>query len=153
MNIGDSRAYLFRSGRLTQLSQDHTPVRQMVDLGVIKAEEARTHPDRHKLSQHLGIFPSEMVIEPYVAEPVAILSGDIFLLCSDGLTEMLPDEAIRERLLGGKTPEEKGKTLTEQAMKKGGGDNITVVLVQVLNERREPGFLQKLLNIKGGSKQ
>lgn len=129
VNIGDSRAYLFREGRLTQLSQDHTPVRQMVELGILPPEAARRHPDRHKLTQHLGIFPEELVIEPYTAE-IDVRPGDLFLLCSDGLYDMVEDSRIRQLLAEGQGLRDMASALYSQAMEAGGRDNITVLLVQ-----------------------
>jgi protein phosphatase len=128
-NIGDSRAYRLRKRELEQLSKDHTAVRQMVELGVITPEAALTHPGRHKLTQHLGIFPSEMLIEPYTVS-TRIKSGDIFLLCSDGLTDMLKDDEIKSVLMTNAPAEIKAETLFERAMINGGKDNITILLVE-----------------------
>ena len=129
-NIGDSRIYRLHDGALTQISRDHTFVRQMVDLNIITKEAARSHPNRHKLTQHLGIFPSEMVIEPYTAK-IAAEKNDIFLLCSDGLTDMLDDAAIEGVLKTPDTAEQKTRALYEAALKNGGKDNITILLVKV----------------------
>ena len=130
-NIGDSRAYLFRNHHLTQLSQDHTQVRRLLDMGILTGESAKTHPDRHKLTQHLGIFPDEMLIEPYAAQPLQIETGDIFLLCSDGLTDMLEDEEIKAILLRHTDPQDVVIRLIDVALQNGGRDNVTVVVVRV----------------------
>jgi len=128
VNIGDSRLYIFRDGKLKQLSRDHTSVQQMLDLGVITEEAAVKHPDRNKLTQHLGIHPAEMIIEPH-SESIEIETGDIFLLCSDGLTEML-DNAEIESILGSSfTIEKKLSSLFNAAMRYGGRDNTTLILV------------------------
>lgn len=129
-NIGDSRCYLFRDGQLRAISKDHTQVRQMVDMGLLTPEQARTHRDRHKLTQHLGIFPDEMLIEPEMVE-LEVCAGDLFLLCSDGLTDMVKDASIAQVLKSEKTPKEKAEELFAQAMENGGRDNITVLLVAV----------------------
>lgn len=142
INIGDSRLYFLRGGELKQLSRDHTSIRQMLDLGAISEEAAKKHPDRHKLTQHLGIFPDEMIIEPYTIS-VDIEAGDIFLLCSDGLTDMLSDSEIKD-ILGAVGPiEKKAETLVEGAMRNGGKDNTSVLLVQVM---------QNVTAKKGGAK-
>jgi serine/threonine protein phosphatase PrpC len=129
-NIGDSRLYLFRGDSLVQLSNDHTSVQQMIDIGVLTKEAAREHPERNMLTQHLGIFPSEMVIEPYVVS-IDIEAGDCFLLCSDGLTDMLEDDSIKSALEASPSIVTRAETLYLEALSNGGKDNITVILVQV----------------------
>lgn len=74
-NVGDSRAYLLREGRLSQLSVDHNKAGRMVELGVLTPEQAARHPSRHELTQHLGIFADEMVIEPAMSQPVELAAG------------------------------------------------------------------------------
>ena len=132
-NIGDSRVYLLRSGELMQMSRDHNVVEQMISLGIISKEAARSHHARHKLTQHLGIFPSEMVIEPYTAD-ISIEENDLFLLCSDGLTDMLDDYAIEKILKSLSDIKQKTEALYEATLQNGGKDNITILLVQVLKE-------------------
>ena len=129
INIGDSRLYMLRGRTLKQLSLDHAAVRQMLELGAITEEAARKHPDRHMLTQHLGIFPSEMIIEPYTAS-TDVEAGDIFLLCSDGLTDMLDDAEIKALLETKSSLGEKTAALYIKALKNGGKDNISVLLVQ-----------------------
>ena len=136
INIGDSRAYLLRGGSLTQLSQDHTAVRQMVELGAVSPEAARRHPDRHRLTQYLGIFPDEMIIEPNLAA-VEVRSGDVFLLCSDGLYDMVEDERIQKILTAVGNLPEKASELFSAAMDAGGKDNITVLLVHAEDGEEE----------------
>ena len=137
VNVGDSRIYLMRGGQLIQLSVDHTMVQQMVEMGAITKEEARTHKRRHVLSQNIGIFPEELVIEPYFTEPIPLQLGDIFLLCSDGLTDMVTDEEIREVLgedeikVPSKAFEKQAKQLIDMALQHGGKDNVTVMLVEI----------------------
>ena len=131
-NIGDSRTYLMREGCLTQISEDHTIVQQMVNMGAITKEEARTHRKRHVLSQNIGIFPDELVIEPSFSEDIELQDGDLFLLCSDGLTDMVSDEEIRKILETGSVYEQSHRLITK-ALENGGRDNVTVVLVRVMN--------------------
>lgn len=129
-NIGDSRVYLLRNNRLMQLSTDHTQVQQMIDLGILPPEEARDHPQRHILTQHLGIHESDMIIQPTFSEELQLETKDTFLLCSDGLTDMVDAEVIRSILCSG-TPEQQTQALVEEALRNGGQDNVTVMIVNV----------------------
>lgn len=137
-NIGDSRVYLFRDGLLTQLSEDHTQVQALLKYGVITEDEALQHPGKHVLTQHIGIPPGELQIEPYAAEPIALKSGDVFLLCSDGLTDMLTDDEIHGILSGGGDLDSRKERLIERALGNGGRDNVTVVLVTAVDEPEFP---------------
>lgn len=130
-NIGDSRIYLFRKNKLEQISKDHTQTERLVRMNIITPEEAKTHPERHKLTQHLGIYPEEMLIEPFESE-ISVNVGDVFLLCSDGITDVLCDEEIGEILGNDNSAKECLKLLILKAIKKGGTDNITAVIVKVL---------------------
>ena len=129
-NIGDSRVYLIRKNKLTQLSLDHTLVRQKVDMGIITKEQAETDRDKHKLTQHLGIFPDEMLIEAYhITEKVKV--HDEFLICSDGLTDMLSDNDIEEIVNFSETTEQATDLLMKKALGNGGKDNTSIVLIKV----------------------
>lgn len=133
LNIGDSRAYLLRAGRLTKLSRDHTQAQQMLDLKLITPEQAASHPDRHKTdAAPWGIFPEEMIIEPYESDGFPLHRGDLFLLCSDGLTDMLTEAELAQILRGPLRVSEKADYLYKAAVQHGGKDNITVVLVQAI---------------------
>ena len=132
-NIGDSRAYRWRGGCLRQLSRDDTLIRQLLEQGIIDSEKAKTHSARHRITQHIGIFPEEMLIEPYTVTE-APCPGDLYLLCSDGLTDMVEDEEI-EAILGSVGPvERKAEALFKTALFHGGRDNCTVLLVEVTEE-------------------
>ena len=133
-NIGDSRIYYYRAGRLFQLSVDHTQAQMLFQQGIITAQEAKLNCDRHVLTQHLGIFPEEMVIEPYCAEPFKLADGDLLLLCSDGLTDALDDDEICNVLSQKGLPEQKAQALTQTALDRGGRDNVTVVLAEAVGE-------------------
>lgn len=146
-NIGDSRCYLLRNGALTQLSVDHNKARRMVELGVLTPEQAARHPSRHELTQHLGIFESEMVIEPAFSEALELRCGDRFLLCSDGLTDMVTEADIAERLIEGGTPEEQAADLIQMALEHGGRDNVTALVIQVEKDDR-PLWRQVISNLR-----
>ena len=134
VNIGDSRCYHFHCGQFVQLSHDHTQVQRLINMGLISKNDAAEHPDCHKLTQHLGIFPEEMIIEPYVCESIQIQSGDIFLLCSDGLTEMVCEDDINMILHTQISLKDKVDKLYELAIQHGGKDNTTIILVEAIND-------------------
>ncbi len=128
-HVGDSRLYQWRQNQLRQVTADHTWISQAVKAKEITAEEAKTHPWRHVLSQCLGRRDLQEGIDIYQIQDIS--QGDRFLLCSDGLTEEVPDDVINKYL--GVTPdlEETAKKLIKQAKDNGGSDNVTVVLVEV----------------------
>ena len=122
-HVGDSRIYRFRDGALERITQDHSLVEDLVRAGVITAEQARTHPRRNIITRALG---TEGENEPDLLV-TDIRKGDVFLLCTDGLTGMVPDADI-ERTLREKTLESAADSLMEQALDAGGRDNVTLVL-------------------------
>lgn len=131
-NLGDSRAYLYRNGILNQLSTDHTEENSMSmlrkELGIIAAESTLKY--KNILTQHLGIEEDEFILEPAETEPIAVQEGDVFLLCTDGLTGVLTDVEILNILTRPGGLELKKKALIEQALDNGSKDNITVVLIE-----------------------
>ena len=135
-NIGDSRCYRLRGGVLTQLSTDHNKAKRMVELGVLTKEQAARHPSRHELTQHLGIFPEEILIEPALCGPQTVEAGDVFLLCSDGLTDMVDEDQIAAVLAGPGPAQTQADALVEQALAAGGRDNVTVLVVRAEPDKR-----------------
>ena len=129
-NIGDSRVYMMRRGDFSQLSQDHTSVANAVRMGIVSAEEAKTHPHRNRLTQYVGINPSEMIIEPYRIM-VKTKKKDVFLLCSDGLSDMVDESEIRSILFETSRPAEAARQLVDYALINGGKDNITAIVVAI----------------------
>lgn len=126
-HVGDSRAYRLRAGRLEQLTDDHSLVADLVRSGRISPEEADTHPQRSVITRALGTDAEVDVDSRAVdAEP-----GDVYLLCSDGLTTMVTDEEILEIIGRAKSLEQAGKDLVKAANRRGGEDNVTVVLFAV----------------------
>lgn len=130
-NVGDSRAYIFRDGKLSQISEDDTSAQRLVNLGVITKEKSKNHPDKHKLTQHLGIFPNEMLIEPHISREIKLKKSDKLLLCSDGLTDMVDDEDISEILKQSKKCSDLAKELIKKALENGGKDNVTALVLNV----------------------
>lgn len=129
-HVGDSRAYLLRDGELRQLTEDHSWVAQMVKDGRITPEEAWEHPWRNYVVQALGGQP-DVAIEML---NVDLAVGDRLVLASDGLTDMLRPETLREILATTEDGELACRTLVERAKDAGGTDNITVVLVDVTGD-------------------
>ena len=127
VNVGDSRAYLFKEGRLSRLTSDHSLVADLVRSGELTEEGAREHPHRNILTRAVGVGPE---VEPAVAvaEPA---SGDRLLLCSDGLFNELADDEITSVLSTVAEPESAADRLVRLAKEHGGNDNITVVVVDV----------------------
>ena len=127
-NIGDSRVYLLRGGVLDQLSEDHTAVSRSVKLGILTPEQAKTHPQRNQLTQYVGIDETEMVIEAHKGK-LKMKNNDIFLLCSDGLTDMIEESEISRILNETAQPVESARQLVEAALLNSGKDNITVIIL------------------------
>ena len=126
-HVGDSRTYRFRNGQLRQLTQDHTLVQQQIEEGLISSENIRNHPLRNVILRALG-QERELALDLLRGK---ILPGDLFLLCSDGLTDMVQDDQIQEILSSDIDIHRKADKLVESAKAAGGKDNITVVLVAI----------------------
>lgn len=122
LHAGDSRAYLFRDGRLERVTTDHSFVAELVRAGVLTEEEARHHPQRNLITRALG--QSEVVPLEYSIRDVR--AGDVWLLCSDGLTGHVTDGEITVALLG-ESLEDGVERMVELANERGGTDNITVI--------------------------
>jgi len=129
-HVGDSRCYRLREGVFEQLSRDHTLVARLVEQGVIPPEQARYHPQRNVIRQAVGVADPSEPLEPDI-ETFALQAGDLYLLCSDGLTDMVDDAEI-EAILRDEPPTRAAWRLVDRALANGGRDNITVVLVQIL---------------------
>jgi protein phosphatase len=123
-HVGDSRAYRLRDGHLEQLTEDHSLVADLVRSGRITPEEADTHPQRSVITRALGT-DLHVDVDTFTVETEA---GDLFMLCSDGLTTMVADEDIVESIERAETLERATKALVKAANRAGGEDNVTVVL-------------------------
>jgi protein phosphatase len=128
-HVGDSRAYLFRDGRLLQLTRDQTMAQALADAGVIPQEEVARHRLRHVLINALGGQGGQGAAD---VEHLDLADGDRLLLCSDGLTDMVPDAGIADVLRQTTSSVEACRILEEQALAAGGEDNVTVVLARYL---------------------
>jgi protein phosphatase len=130
-HIGDSRAYLFRNHDLTQLTNDHSVLQEQLDSGLLTAEQAKFVTYKNYVTRALGV-ESEVDLELSTFD-VAI--GDIYLLCSDGLTEMVEEDDIRTTLIENSDDlAHAANTLVQKANQHGGKDNISVILIEVLAE-------------------
>jgi PPM family protein phosphatase len=126
-HVGDSRAYVLRDGELTRLTRDHSLVGELVARGKLTEEQAETHPQRSVITRALGPEPEVQVdVQAYQAR-----SGDVFMVCSDGLTSMVPEARVREILQSGGSLEAAGRELIVAANDAGGRDNITVILFRL----------------------
>jgi len=124
-HVGDSRAYLLRDGEMNQLSRDHSVVAEMLQRGEITPEEARVHPHRHYITRAVG---TGLYVTPDVNR-FERRPGDIWLLCSDGLSNYVDADEMGELMLGRGDWNHKLSLMVELALRRGGSDNITVVVV------------------------
>jgi PPM family protein phosphatase len=125
-HVGDSRAYMVREGKLSRITNDHSWVFEQVQAGMLTEEEAERHPLRNVITRALG---GALTVVPDASE-IACKKGDVFLLCSDGLTGMVPEDQILEILLKHSDLEEACKSLIDFANERGGYDNVTCVLIR-----------------------
>jgi protein phosphatase len=127
--VGDSRAYLFRNDTLSQLTRDHSLVWPLYENGILTKDDISRHPQKNLITRSIGTQPQ---VEPDLHKNVA-LEGDIFLLCSDGLTDVLSDRDIFNVLSStDKSPQELCDILVNAANTGGGPDNITAVVVRLI---------------------
>ena len=135
IHVGDSRVYCLENGKLTRKTVDHSEVQRMFSMGLITEEEMDTHPKRHVISQFLGMSRSDGLVAPAISEREQLRKGQKYLLCSDGLTDMVKDPEIREILAKAGTAEEAVKQLTIAALRNGGKDNVTSICLYIGNEK------------------
>lgn len=159
VHVGDSRIYLLRGEDIQQLTTDHTFVGKMLEEGRITEDEAREHPQKNILYMSLG---ARKTFEPEIKKHLEIQEGDVFIMCSDGLNNMVSDEVIKEYIRAYST-RQAVEELVNLANENGGSDNITIQVIQVDNHKKpaktEPipiikknrlvSFFKKLLS--GGS--
>lgn len=127
VNIGDTRIYHYSKGILEQISFDHTHAQTIVDAGQVSQNNISRIPDAKRLTRHLGVFPEEANLSPNISVIDDIDDGDIVLLCSDGLTDMLGDEDITAILSTGESAQDVASKLIKRALERGGKDNVTVM--------------------------
>jgi len=145
-HLGDSRVYRFRQGQLVQLTRDHSLLQEQIDAGLVSPEMARTAHYKNLVTRAIGIGPAvEPELKEHTVEP-----GDTYLLCSDGLSDMLTEPQMGQILRREKSLETAARVLLEAANAAGGRDNITLVLVQCSPDRVQstPHFLSRLIPLE-----
>ena len=133
-HVGDSRAYLVRDAQMARITNDHSWVFEQVQAGMLTEAEAERHPLRNVITRALGGGASVVAD----ASEIECRPGDLFLLCSDGLTGMVPEDEILRLLMENEDLEEAARHLVETANARGGHDNITAVLVRVETQEGPP---------------
>jgi PPM family protein phosphatase len=126
-HVGDSRAYLYRSGELSQVTEDHNLVGRMLSEGRLSREEAAHHPQRNIITRALGLDPN-VDVDLLTLE---LTEGDRLIICSDGLSSMVDEQTLAGIMSGERDPQAAAERLIEEANEAGGEDNITVVLIDV----------------------
>lgn len=140
-NVGDSRIYMVRDGRIERLSRDHTIVSEQVEMGIMTEEEAATSPLKHILTRNLG---SSEEVEPEIFE-LEPFNDDRFILCSDGLTDLISDEEIQEITRNEDDPDQLCRKFVDKVLKRGAHDNTTVISVFLAGlEKPNDGPMRKI---------
>lgn len=151
-HVGDSRIYLYlgKEKQLHRITKDHSFVQALVDADQITDEEAEHHPNKNRILKALGIKPD---LSPSI-DQVHPKNGDVFIICSDGLSGMVPDAKIREVLMQNESIENKGETLINLALTAGGLDNITLELIQIVSSPHTKSVFKSYNpNIKNGESE
>jgi protein phosphatase len=140
-HVGDSRGYLFRAGELYQITRDHSLLQEQLDAGLITPEEAAVSLNKNLVTRALGVEDT-VLLETHEH---GLEADDIYLLCSDGLTDMVPDAQIAAILTTGESLQDRAKRLIDAANTNGGRDNITVLLAHAQAGSKKRGFMSRLL--------
>lgn len=133
LNVGDSRCYLMRNHMLHRLTTDHSEAERRLRLGLMTPEQAKGSKERSMLYRYIGTPPEAGKLECGMYPAIKLQTGDCFLLCSDGLTDMVEESIISETIDKVKTPQEAARKLIDYALSNGGKDNVTVVIVKVMD--------------------
>ena len=140
-HIGDSRCYRWRNRVLTQLTRDHSLLQEQLDAGLISPLEAAMSPHKNLVTRAMGVEPEvELEVHEHAVEP-----GDLYLMCSDGLTDMVDDQALATLLSGSGTLEGVAQRLVNSANACGGRDNIAVLLANARIQTKRNGLMSRLL--------
>jgi serine/threonine protein phosphatase PrpC len=140
-HIGDSRCYRLRGAELAQITKDHSLLQEQLDAGLITPQQAAVSNNKNLVTRALGVEDAVLLdVNEHRVEP-----GDLYLMCSDGLSDMIDDQAIAVILLGEGTLDEKAVQLVDAANANGGRDNISVLLAQADSGTRKKGLISRLL--------
>lgn len=151
-HVGDSRIYLYlgKEKQLHRITKDHSFVQALVDAGQITDEEAENHPNKNRILKALGIKPD---LSPSI-DQVYPKNGDVFIICSDGLSGMVSDAKIEEVLMNNESIENKGETLINLSLAAGGLDNITLELIQIVSSPHTKSVFKSYNpNVKNGESE
>jgi protein phosphatase len=140
-HIGDSRCYRFRAGKLEQISRDHSLLQEQIDAGLVTLEQAQHSNIKNLVTRALGV--EEVVLLEVNEYPVEL--GDLYMMCSDGLSDMVQDAAIAKILSAEGALEQKVQMLVDAANDSGGRDNISVLMVEALEATEKRGLIARLL--------
>ena len=151
VNLGDSRIYLYREKKLLRLSKDHTQAQLMADYGILQEKEARRRRGGHALTRYLGVDSEVCAEDFYCHEPLRIEKQDIFLLCSDGLTDMLADNEIKKCLEENQDAraDQIAEILCSLALASGGKDNVTCLIVKIKEAGAKKALWEKAASLFG----
>ena len=149
VNTGSARVYSFKYGRLNRLSIDDTKAQQLLNVGAIRREEAMTHPSRRELTGALGKPLSVQGGRLHMSSPTPVENGDIYLICSNGITDYLSDDRISYILSLHMSNERLSQRLVSEAVARGADDNLSVIIVRS-GKNRKPGLINKGL-VKGAA--
>lgn len=127
-HVGDSRLYLVRPKTISRLTRDHSYVGRLVETGIVRAEDAESHPQRHILTAALG--SGREVVPDVPDEPLVIEKGDTLVLCTDGLWSLVNEQELAAAVRSG-TPAKSSAALMQTALERGGPDNITVLVLRI----------------------
>lgn len=146
-HVGDSRAYLYRKGKLQRLTKDHTQVQRMVDGGILTPEQARNHPSASILDRAIG---NRATVSADISSDLVLENGDGILLCSDGLSGYVDDQEIEAAIDDSLTPQKNVDRLINMALQKGGEDNVTIQFVQygkkpIVHRKTYKGILKSIV--------
>ena len=140
-HIGDSRCYRLRAGAFEQITKDHSLLQEQIDAGLLTLEQAANSTYKNLVTRALGVDDTVLLdLSEYEVQP-----GDLYVMCSDGLSDMVDDAEIANIVDGEQTMDEKSDALIDAANRHGGRDNISVLLVQVGNGGEKLGLIRRLL--------
>ncbi len=140
-HIGDSRCYRLRQGEMTQITRDHSLLQEQLDAGLLTPEQAALSMNKNLVTRALGVDDAVLLeVHEHTVEP-----GDVYLMCSDGLSDMVRDQDIAKVLQMPTPPDVRAKALVDMANAHGGRDNITVLLVQAESAGEKRGLMARLL--------
>ena len=140
-HIGDSRCYRLRDGLLNQITKDHSLLQEQMDAGLITPEQAATSSIKNLVTRALGVDESVLL----EVNEHAVQAGDLYLMCSDGLSDMINDDAISEIVSSELPLEQRAKQLIDAANERGGRDNISVLMIEVHDAPEKRGLIARLL--------